>query len=191
MIGHSPLGFSGREQNSKFRQLSQVDQSRPRCCYDVLFIKCCLFYCRCSEIQAFPKSSTFCVVKVLEINKTFLAIVRITFMFFLVRTHSWNFLQMLFSVLCDLLDESSIHDLKRGGGITSSHRGRQGQNCKYSKVMKNLYTCSSASVRFSPSSLATLLRFLNEIFPVQSSSKSRKAFSISSFVSFSLCSHQK
>lgn len=125
MIGHSPLGFSGREQNSKFRQLSQVDQSRPRCCYDVLFIKCCLFYCRCSGIQAFPKSSTFCLVKVLEINKTFLAIVRITFMFFLVRTHSWNFFQMLFSVLCDLLDESSIHDLKRGGGITSSHRSRQ------------------------------------------------------------------
>lgn len=141
--------------------------------------------------SSLPKKFNFLCCQGLGDQQDIFAIVRITFMFFLVRTHSWNFLQMLCSVLCDLLDESSIHDLKRGGGITSSHRVRQGQNCKYSKVMKNFYTCSSTSVRFSPSSLATLLRFLNEIFPVQSSSKSRKAFSISSFVSFSLCSHQK
>lgn len=46
-------------------------------------------------------------------------------------------------------------------------------------------TCSSSSVRFSPSSLATLFRFLKEILPVSSSSKSRKAFRISSLESFS------
>lgn len=48
-------------------------------------------------------------------------------------------------------------------------------------------TCNSSSVKFSPSSLATLLRFLNEIFPVQSSSNKRKAFIISSLESFSPC----
>lgn len=48
-------------------------------------------------------------------------------------------------------------------------------------------TCSSSSVRVSPSSFATRFRFLNEIFPVQSSSNSRKAFTISSLESFSLC----
>lgn len=46
-------------------------------------------------------------------------------------------------------------------------------------------TCSSSSVRFSPSSLATRLRFLKEIFPVSSSSKSLKALRISSLESFS------
>lgn len=46
-------------------------------------------------------------------------------------------------------------------------------------------TCSSSSVRFSPSSLATLFRFLKEILPVSSSSKRRKAFRISSLESFS------
>ena len=46
-------------------------------------------------------------------------------------------------------------------------------------------TWSSSSVRFSPNSLATRLRFLNDIFPVSSSSKSLKAFIISSFESFS------
>lgn len=50
-------------------------------------------------------------------------------------------------------------------------------------------TCSSSSVRFSPSSLATLLRFLKEIFPVSSSSNSRKAFRISSLESFSAWNH--
>lgn len=47
------------------------------------------------------------------------------------------------------------------------------------------FTCSSSSVRFSPSSLATLFRFLKEILPVSSSSNSRKAFRISSLESFS------
>lgn len=46
-------------------------------------------------------------------------------------------------------------------------------------------TCSSSSVRFSPSSLATLFRFLKEILPVSSSSNRRKAFRISSLESFS------
>lgn len=54
-------------------------------------------------------------------------------------------------------------------------------------VFRSHNTCNSSSVRFSPSSLATLLRFLNEIFPVQSSSNRRKAFIISSLESFSLC----
>mgnify|MGYP001791798417 CR=1 FL=1 len=47
-------------------------------------------------------------------------------------------------------------------------------------------TCNSSSVRFSPSSLATRFKFLNEIFPVVSSSNNLKALSISSFESFSL-----
>lgn len=47
------------------------------------------------------------------------------------------------------------------------------------------FTCNSSSVRFSPSSFATRFRFLNEIRPVSSSSNNRKAFRISSFVSFS------
>lgn len=51
-------------------------------------------------------------------------------------------------------------------------------------------TCSSSSVRVSPSSFATRLRFLKEIFPVQSSSNNRKAFNISSLESFSLCDTQ-
>lgn len=46
-------------------------------------------------------------------------------------------------------------------------------------------TCSSSSVRFSPSSFATLFRFLKEILPVSSSSNKRKAFRISSLESFS------
>ena len=46
-------------------------------------------------------------------------------------------------------------------------------------------TCSSSSVRFSPSSSETRFRFLNEIFPVSSSSNRRNALRISSFVSFS------
>ena len=77
-------------------------------------------------------------------------------------------------------------------------------------------TCSSSSVRFSPNSLHTLFRLLKEILPleikrwknqfhiiisviqraahltVSSSSNSLKAFSISSFESFSLCeTHHK
>lgn len=46
-------------------------------------------------------------------------------------------------------------------------------------------TCSSSSVRFSPSSLATLFIFRKDIFPVSSSSNSRKALRISSLESFS------
>jgi len=46
-------------------------------------------------------------------------------------------------------------------------------------------TCSSSSVRFSPSSFATRFKLSNEIFPVSSSSNSLNAFKISSFVSFS------
>ena len=41
-------------------------------------------------------------------------------------------------------------------------------------------TCNSSSVMFSPSSLATRLRFLKEILPVSSSSNNLKAFRISS-----------
>lgn len=52
-------------------------------------------------------------------------------------------------------------------------------------VFRAVRTCSSSSVRFSPSSLATLFKFLNEILPVSSSSNSRKAFRISSLESFS------
>lgn len=52
-------------------------------------------------------------------------------------------------------------------------------------VFTAVRTCSSSSVRFSPSSLATLFRFLNEILPVSSSSNSLKAFRISSLESFS------
>ena len=77
-------------------------------------------------------------------------------------------------------------------------------------------TCSSSSVRFSPSSLATLFKLLKEILPykgtmtykynnqqltgtpaiiarltVSSSSKSLKAFKISSLESFSLCKIQQ
>ena len=51
--------------------------------------------------------------------------------------------------------------------------------------------CSSSSVIFSPNSLATRFRFLKEILPVSSSSKSRKAFRISSLESFSLCERAK
>lgn len=40
--------------------------------------------------------------------------------------------------------------------------------------------CSSSSVRFSPSSLAILRMFRSDIFPLESSSKSSKAFFISS-----------
>lgn len=58
------------------------------------------------------------------------------------------------------------------------HRSQAGF-CDYS------CTCSSSSVRFSPSSLATLFRFRKDIFPVSSSSKSRKALRISSLESFS------
>lgn len=58
---------------------------------------------------------------------------------------------------------------------------------KFSGIVINVHTCSSSSVRFSPSSLATLFRFLNEILPVSSSSNSRKAFRISSLESFSAC----
>jgi len=43
--------------------------------------------------------------------------------------------------------------------------------------------CSSSSVMLSPSSLATRLRFLNEILPVSSSSNRRKALRISSLLS--------
>ena len=49
-----------------------------------------------------------------------------------------------------------------------------------------LNTCNSSSVKFSPNSLATRLRFLKDIFPVSSSSNNRKAFRISSLASFSL-----
>merc|ERR1711924_432559 len=42
------------------------------------------------------------------------------------------------------------------------------------------HLCSSSSVIRSPNSLATRFKFLNEIFPVSSSSKRRKAFKISS-----------
>merc|ERR1712137_238222 len=44
----------------------------------------------------------------------------------------------------------------------------------------SIISWSSSSVMRSPSSLATRLRFLKEIFPVSSSSKSLKAFNISS-----------
>lgn len=48
------------------------------------------------------------------------------------------------------------------------------------------YTWSSSSVKFSPSSLATLLILFNVMLPVSSSSNNLKAFNISSFSSFSL-----
>ena len=44
----------------------------------------------------------------------------------------------------------------------------------------SIISCNSSSVIVSPSSLATLLKFLRLIFPVSSSSKSLKAFLISS-----------
>ena len=50
----------------------------------------------------------------------------------------------------------------------------------------SIISWSSSSVMFSPSSFATRFRFRNEILPVSSSSKSRKAFRISSRLSFSL-----
>jgi len=65
-------------------------------------------------------------------------------------------------------------------------------NTRWLKTKHKLYTttrtlaCNSSSVKFSPSSLATRLRFLNEILPVSSSSNNRNAFKISSFESFSL-----
>jgi len=39
-------------------------------------------------------------------------------------------------------------------------------------VIKNPLTCNSSSVKFSPNSFATRFKFLNEILPVLSSSKS-------------------
>merc|ERR1719504_338976 len=50
-----------------------------------------------------------------------------------------------------------------------------------SRSASSIISCNSSSVIRSPSSLATRLRFLNEIFPVSSSSKSRNALRISSF----------
>ena len=44
----------------------------------------------------------------------------------------------------------------------------------------SIISCNSSSVIVSPSSLATLFKFLSEIFPVLSSSKSLNAFKISS-----------
>lgn len=50
----------------------------------------------------------------------------------------------------------------------------------------SIISCNSSSVIVSPSSLATLFRFLSEIFPVLSSSKSLNAFKIYSLGSLSL-----
>uniref|UniRef100_H2XPS4 Uncharacterized protein n=1 Tax=Ciona intestinalis TaxID=7719 RepID=H2XPS4_CIOIN len=55
-----------------------------------------------------------------------------------------------------------------------------------SRSASSIISCSSSSVKFSPNSLATLFKFLNDIFPVSSSSNKRNAFKISSFESFSL-----
>eukprot|EP01033_Poteriospumella_lacustris_P010503 gene10503-gene11359 len=55
-----------------------------------------------------------------------------------------------------------------------------------SRSASSIISCSSSSVMFSPSSLATRFRFRNEILPVSSSSKSRNAFKISSRESRSL-----
>merc|ERR1711924_247962 len=49
-----------------------------------------------------------------------------------------------------------------------------------SRSASSIISWSSSSVIRSPSSLATRFRFLKEIFPVSSSSKSRNAFRISS-----------
>merc|ERR1711912_142926 len=49
-----------------------------------------------------------------------------------------------------------------------------------SRSASSIISWSSSSVMRSPSSLATRLRFLNEILPVSSSSNRRKAFKISS-----------
>ena len=50
----------------------------------------------------------------------------------------------------------------------------------------SIISCSSSSVIVSPNYLETLFRFLSEILPVLSSSKSLKAFKISSLGSLSL-----
>lgn len=71
---------------------------------------------------------------------------------------------------------------RREAGVWVRKRGRVRPEGDEPKL-----TCSSSSVSVSPSSFATRFRFLNEIFPVQSSSNSRKAFTISSLESFSLC----
>ncbi|KAI9919047.1 hypothetical protein PsorP6_012228 [Peronosclerospora sorghi] len=55
-----------------------------------------------------------------------------------------------------------------------------------SRSASSIISCSSSSVIFSPSSVATRFKFRNEILPVPSSSKSRKALRISSRESFSL-----
>ncbi|DAZ96310.1 TPA: hypothetical protein N0F65_008434 [Lagenidium giganteum] len=55
-----------------------------------------------------------------------------------------------------------------------------------SRSASSIISCSSSSVMFSPSSLATRFRLRNEILPVSSSSNSRNAFKISSRESFSL-----
>merc|ERR1711920_967937 len=49
-----------------------------------------------------------------------------------------------------------------------------------SRSASSIISCNSSSVIRSPSSFATRFRFLKEILPVSSSSKSRKAFKISS-----------
>ena len=54
-----------------------------------------------------------------------------------------------------------------------------------------IISCSSSSVMFSPISLATRRRFFKLILPVSSSSNKRKAFRISSLLSFSPCPKHK
>ncbi|KAF7641013.1 hypothetical protein LDENG_00000080 [Lucifuga dentata] len=105
MAGHSPSGFSGREQNSWFHQLRQVvqvlkQQSSPDhhttttmfgCRYDVHFLKCCVSFTPDVTGRTPSKTFHFCLVspqnifpKVLGIIKMFLANVRRAFVFFLV-----------------------------------------------------------------------------------------------------------
>merc|ERR1712085_87908 len=50
-----------------------------------------------------------------------------------------------------------------------------------SRSASSTISCNSSSVILSPSSFATRFKFLNDIFPVSSSSKSLNAFKISSF----------
>jgi hypothetical protein len=54
-----------------------------------------------------------------------------------------------------------------------------------SRSASSIISWSSSSVKFSPSSLQTLFKFLNEMRPVSSSSNSLKALTISSLESFS------
>jgi len=94
---------------------------------------------------------------------------------------SWTVVCLSFTLLMMLLlpgwPTMGLNRIRKKKNVKSKHE-------QY--VMKNALACNSSSVKFSPSSFATRLRFLNEILPVSSSSNSRNAFKISSFESFSL-----